>query len=138
MSRYISDSLRDLVARRANYACEYCCLPADKSFFAFHIDHIVSLKHGGKTEADNLAYACSICNVNKGADVATFLKDPRVPVRFYNPRLDTWSDHFTLDKTGLLNALTDIGVGTIKILDLNHPDSIIERRELIRLSLLTL
>lgn len=137
MSRYVPDVLRELVASRANYCCEYCCLPAERSFFSFHIDHIVSRKHGGETQADNLAYACSICNVNKGADVATFLGDHTTAVRFYNPRIDNWHDYFVLEPTGLLTALTDIGAGTSKVLDLNHPDSIIERRALIRLGLLT-
>jgi hypothetical protein len=49
MSRYISDILRDFVANRAEYKCEYCMVDAQNSFFAFHIDHIVSIKHGGKT-----------------------------------------------------------------------------------------
>lgn len=136
MSRYIPDALREFVAKRAYLCCEYCRLPADKSFFAFHIDHIVSLKHGGETEADNLAYACSICNVNKGSDVATFLGDRKTAVRFYNPRIDVWREHFYIETTGFLTAQSDIGAATIKVLDLNHPDSIIERRELIRLGLL--
>ncbi|MVM28598.1 HNH endonuclease [Spirosoma sp. HMF4905] len=136
MSRYIPEVLRDLVAQRAKFCCEYCCLPADRSFFAFHIDHVVSMKHGGETAADNLAFACSICNLNKGSDVATFLDDNDQSVRFYNPRRDLWREHFRAELTGLLIAKTDIGRATIKILNLNHPDSIIERRELIRLGLL--
>jgi len=138
MSQYIPAVLREFVASRANHCCEYCRLPAERSFFSFHIDHIVSRKHGGETQADNLAYACSICNVNKGSDVATFLTDRTVSVRFYNPRIDHWHDHFAIEQTGSLTARTDIGQGTINILDLNHPDSIIERRELIRLALLDL
>lgn len=136
MSRYIPDALRALVAQRANHRCEYCCLPADKSYFAFHIDHIVSLKHGGETEANNLAYTCAICNLNKGSDVATFLDDRKTAVRFYNPRIEQWREHFRIESTGLLSAQTDIAAATIKVLDLNHPDAIIERREMLRLGLL--
>ncbi len=88
MSRYIPAILRKLLANRANHCCEYCRLPAERSFFGFHIDHIVSLKYGGETQADNLAYACSICTVNKGSDVATFLDDRLTAVRFYNPRIE--------------------------------------------------
>lgn len=137
MSRYIPDVLRDLVARRAKFCCEYCRLPDDRSFFAFHIDHVISLKHGGNTSAESLAFACSICNLNKGSDVATFLDDIDQSIRFFNPRRDRWSEHFFAEATGLLLARTDIGRATIKILNLNHPDSIIERRELIRLGLLS-
>lgn len=132
MSRYISEILRDFVANRASFRCEYCKVDAQNSFFAFHIDHIVSIKHGGKTLSENLAYSCQICNLNKGSDIATFLEDTDNPIRFYNPRTDNWNEHFSIDETGLLEAITDVGAATIKILDLNHPESIIERQEMIR------
>ena len=132
MSRYIPDALRDLVANRAGFRCEYCRGYSSASFFSFHIDHIVSLKHGGETTADNLAYACPVCNVNKGPDVATFLDDITTPVRLFNPRIDRWNAHFIAEGTGLLTAQTDIGTATIKIMNLNHPDSIIERKEMIQ------
>jgi hypothetical protein len=135
MSRYIPDALRKIVAHRALHRCEYCRLLAEDAFFPFHVDHIVSLKHGGETIADNLAYACQICNWNKGPNVATFLKDLRMPIRFFNPRIDTWDEHFEIDNTGFISEKTEIGAATIKILDINQPDSIIERREMIRLNI---
>ena len=61
MSRYISEKLRLQVATRANFRCEYCLLWERFSFYTFHIDHIISLKHGGKTILRNLANACPIC-----------------------------------------------------------------------------
>jgi 5-methylcytosine-specific restriction endonuclease McrA len=83
MSEYISPALRKLVAVRANHQCEYCRLHEQFSFFHFHMDHIISLKHGGKTTAENLAFSCSICNEYKGSDIATFLEDPSNLVRFF-------------------------------------------------------
>lgn len=136
MSRYISDVLRDLVAKRADFRCEYCRLPDSRTYFTFHIDHILSVKHGGETVAENLAYSCPICNLNKGSDVATLLGRPPIAVRLFNPRTDNWSTHFTVEQSGFLVAETDIAAATIKVLQLNHPDSIIERREMLRLSLL--
>ncbi|MBL7798596.1 MAG: HNH endonuclease [Saprospiraceae bacterium] len=132
MSRYIPETVRLFVAERANYRCEYCRIPAADSFFPFHIDHIVSLKHGGSTEADNLAYCCQICNLNKGTDIATYLQNHSTPIRFFNPRTDAWADHFEIDETGAIYPRTSIAEATIKILDLNHPENIIERRELIK------
>lgn len=132
MSQYISHALRRLVAERANQRCEYCGLFALDSFFAFHIDHIISLKHGGATSEDNLAYACQICNLNKGTDIFTFLDDPALPVRFFNPRMDIWNAHFAADISGALLAKTSVGAATLKIFDLNHPESVIERREMVR------
>lgn len=83
----------------------------------------------------NLAYSCQICNLNKGSDVATFLSDIQTPIRFYNPRIDVWQEHFDVADTGLISPKSDIGEATIKIFNTNQPDSVIERREMIRLNL---
>jgi hypothetical protein len=73
MSSYISAALRRLVATRAEYLCEYCLIHEEDTFFGCEVDHIISEKHGGQTEADNLAYACAFCNRSKGSDsVSTF------------------------------------------------------------------
>ncbi|MFN3852510.1 MAG: HNH endonuclease [Spirosomataceae bacterium] len=136
MSRYISENLRNFVSKRANFCCEYCKVHSQFSFFSFHIDHIISIKHGGKTNKENLALTCPICNVNKGSDIATILENIESPVRFFNPRIDIWTNHFELDDSGVITSKTDIGAATIKILDLNHIDSIIERQELIRRGLI--
>ncbi len=134
MSRYISDSFRNTVVQRAQNRCEYCRLHAHNSFFTFHIDHIISLKHGGATVLENLAFACQICNLNKGTDIATILEGEKNPIRFFNPRTDIWEEHFLADNTGFLVAQSSLAEATIKVLDLNHPESIIERREMIRLN----
>ena len=135
MSRYISDKLRALVAHRAGFRCEYCRLLAEDAFFRFHIDHIVSVKHGGETVEENLAYACQICNWNKGSDIATFLSSRQTPIRFFNPRIDVWAEHFEIETTGFISEKTEIGAATIKIFDINQPDSIIERKAMIRLNI---
>ena len=132
MSRYIPPYLKELVINRANSRCEYCRISAIHSYFPFHIEHIISIKHGGKTLSENLAYACPICNLYKGTDIATILEGHEVPIRFFNPRTDNWHEHFEINATGFLSYKTPIGQGTIKILNLNHPESIIERREMIK------
>jgi len=136
MSRYVSEALRKLVTERAFSRCEYCKIHAENSFFTFHIEHIISLKHGGKTVSDNLAFSCPICNLNKGTDIATFIEDIKEVIRFFNPRNDNWDEHFEIEESGFIFHKTPIGASTIKILNLNHPDSIIERREMVRLKLL--
>jgi hypothetical protein len=136
MSRYISDLMRRKVAKRANFRCEYCLIPESRSFYTFHIDHIISRKHNGVTELNNLAYSCQICNLNKGTDIATFVHDLSKPIRFYNPRTDEWHQHFETDSSVLLIGKTEIALATIKILDLNHPDSIIERLEMLKIGLI--
>jgi len=134
MSRYISEDLRHSVSSRANERCEYCLMPEVHSFFSFHIDHIISIKHEGKTEADNLAYTCPYCNRNKGSDIASVLLPENMIVRLFNPRIDHWASHFRYEDASI-NPLTDIGRVTEKILDFNHPDRIAERQLLIELGL---
>ena len=131
MSRYVPEELRSEVAKRAAYRCEYCQAYERHSFLAFHIEHIISLKHGGSSTEDNLAYACSVCNFHKGTDIATFLPDQDVPTRFFHPRKDTWEEHFEVDSSGELVPKTDVAAATIKILQLNHPDSVIERKAML-------
>lgn len=63
---YVSDALRRFVIERARCACEYCLFPNAVSFYPHEVDHVVALKHQGKTTADNLAYACRRCNRFKG------------------------------------------------------------------------
>lgn len=131
MSQYIPESLRKLVIDRAQNRCEYCKIFAIYSYLSFHIEHIISVKHGGQSISNNLAYSCPICNLNKGSDIATILSSPITPVRFFNPRIDNWHTHFKIELSGLIFPLTEIGEATIKILDFNHPDSIIEREILL-------
>ena len=73
MREQVSKKVRQQVAGRADFRCEYCRIKEEDSFLSFQIDHIVSKKHGGGDEIENLAYACPHCNQNKGADLTTFI-----------------------------------------------------------------
>ena len=131
MSRKIPDDLRRTVAERAAFCCEYCRLPEKAAFFSFQIDHITSVRHKGTTELSNLAYACPICNRKKGTDLGTLIGTPPQLVRFFNPRLDKWVDHFSFENSGEIISKTDIGEATLKFLDFNYPDTVIERKKLL-------
>jgi hypothetical protein len=135
MSRYISEKIKNAVALRAKNRCEYCRIHSEFSYFPFHIEHIISLKHGGSNDLENLAYACQICNFSKGTDIATFIGLPTNIIRFYNPRIDIWTENFEIDSSGFIAPISQIGEATIKILELNHPESIIERKEMLRFGL---
>jgi hypothetical protein len=126
---YVSTTLRQQVVERANSLCEYCLIHEDDTYFGCQIDHIISEKHGGPTEADNLAYACSICNRNKGSDVGSLLWETGEFERFFNPRLDQWHGHFKLDDVTII-PLTNVGQVTARILDFNHVERLLERQEL--------
>lgn len=126
---YINAELRRLVVNRADSLCEYCFIP-DEDGLSFQIDHIISLKHGGSTTEDNLAYSCVFCNLNKGTDLGSIVWRTGELVRFFNPRRDFWGEHFRLDDNAI-QPLTDIGEVTARILDFNNDERILERQELI-------
>jgi hypothetical protein len=130
MSKHISDELRLLVASRAGNLCEYCLIHEDDTFFGCEVDHIVSLKHGGSTEADNLAFSCLICNRRKGTDLGSIIEPGGGIIRFFNPRRDSWKEHFQLDGV-LIRPLSEIGKATANIFGFNNPERIIERETLI-------
>jgi hypothetical protein len=135
MSRKIPENIRKAAAEHAGNRCEYCRLPAVDSFYGFQIDHVISRKHGGTTTLDNLACACPDCNRNKGTDLGTLLDTSAGLIRFFHPRQDDWNFHFEWDETGIIYARTDVGMATLKILQFNHPDRIIERKLLWQLGL---
>lgn len=136
MSQKISPSTKKAVILRANSRCEYCHIPDTDSYYGFEVDHIISRKHGGENHLDNLAYACPDCNRYKGSDLGTYLDNMFDFVRFFHPRLDDWSVHFELQDSGLIVGKTTIGNATIRILAINHPDRIIERKLLWKLGLI--
>ena len=127
MSRYIPQETRTQVAERAFFRCEYCLLPDDAGSFPFEVDHVIAIKHGGKSIFENLAYACPRCNRNKGTDLTTVLDDPETPIRIFNPRRDIWEEHFEVESGGIYPK-TLLGEATVKILNLNDPDRVIGRR----------
>ncbi|MEH2241938.1 HNH endonuclease [Nostoc sp.] len=129
MSRlYINAELRRLVADRAGYLCEYCLYP-ELEGLSCQVDHIISVKHGGATTADNLCYACIFCNLQKGTDLGSINWQTGELVRFFNPRRDFWGDHFRLDEAVIVHQ-TEIGEVTARILDFNGDERIVERQAL--------
>lgn len=130
MSQYIPDKLRSLVKERALSLCEYCLMHEDHLFFTFQVDHIIGIKHGGKTEAENLAYSCIRCNRNKGSDLSSVLLPDLQPIPFFNPRIHQWETHFELDGPEII-PLSKIGQVTDKIFQLNSLERVSEREVLI-------
>jgi HNH endonuclease len=130
-SRYINAELRELVAVRAGFICEYCLISEEDTYFGCQIEHIISLKHGGPSEAENLAYSCVFCNRYKGSDVASVSIETGELARFYNPRTDRWPEHFVIEET-FIKALTPIGKVTSRILQFNNEERLLERRVLQR------
>lgn len=126
---YIAAELRRLVIARSEGICEYCLIAEEDTFYGCEADHIISEKHGGSTDADNLAYACVCCNQAKGSDVGSIHWDSNTFVRFFHPRTDAWADHFKLVGSRI-EGLTPIGDVTVRILAFNTGERVLERKTL--------
>ena len=119
--------MRRLVAERAGHRCEYCLLHESDSYSPHQIDHIVSRKHGGSSESDNLCYACLRCNTWKGTDIGSIdLKSGRF-VRLFDPRRDRWANHFKFHGP-VIEPLSPEGFATARLLKLNIDKRVAERR----------
>lgn len=130
MSSYISASLRRQVYERAGGQCEYCLIPQVAVFVPHEIDHIIARKHGGQTEFDNLALACSICNKRKGSDLTSIDPDSGKITVLYHPRHHRWLDHFNFDQSQIIPK-TPIGRATAALLQFNQAERIAERKILL-------
>jgi hypothetical protein len=130
MTERVPDDLREFVRRRAGFRCEYCHLPEDNAGLPHEIEHIIASKHGGLTEADNLAWACGLCNRHKGSDIASIdYADRGQIVRLFHPRRDRWDEHFRFEG-GRIEPLTAEGRVTVFLLQLNKSKRIQVRRTL--------
>jgi hypothetical protein len=121
----IPGELRAEVVRRAKFRCEYCLLHESDAAFPHEIDHIISKQHGGATTADNLAYACMVCNRFKGSNIASVLSSGDL-VALFNPRQQPWNDHFRLDGA-VIEPLNAIGEVTARVLRLNAAERVVRR-----------
>ncbi|MCI0357550.1 MAG: HNH endonuclease [Planctomycetaceae bacterium] len=126
----MDDALRALVRGRANGRCEYCRFPEAASFLQFAVDHIIAEKHGGPTVEANLAWSCYYCNSYKGPNIAGWIAETDEVVRLFHPRRHTWEDHFEWQGCVLLPR-TLIGRVTVEVLEINQPDAIAVREELL-------
>ncbi|MEM6769012.1 MAG: HNH endonuclease signature motif containing protein [Bacteroidota bacterium] len=128
---YIPVILRRQITEAADNCCEYCRVPRAVAFASYHIDHIISEKQGGKTVFSNLALACRLCNLSKGSSIAAYHEYKEALIRLYNPRKDRWTAHFYFRSSGMIVPRTEIGQGTIKVLNLNDLNRVDVRRVLI-------
>ena len=115
----VSAALRREVRERAGKRCEYCLLAESQSFLPHEPDHLIALKHGGKTVSANLALACFDCNRFKGSDIASLDVVTAEVVSLFNPRTQQWADHFFLHTDGRIVPLTAVGRVTESLLRFN-------------------
>lgn len=126
---YMPDRLRTIVIDRAGGCYEYCRVSQASSDVAFHIEHIIAVSHGGKTEADNLALSCLRCNLYKGTNIAAADPLTHEPTFLFHPRRHRWKQHFNLSGP-VIEARSPEGRTTVFVLRLNDQERI-EHRELL-------
>jgi len=120
------------VRQRAGDACEYCRMPQGARRLRFPIDHIIARQHRGKTSFDNLALSCGRCNRHKGPNLYGIDPVSDRTARLYHPRNDSWDAHFQWEGAFIV-GVTEIGRATIEVLQMNHPEDVAVRIELIEI-----
>ncbi len=124
------------VSSRAGHICEYCHAPEAVFNLPFEVEHIFPLSRGGDNNENNLALSCRSCNLYKSDSVTGVDEDTQIEVRIFNPRKDTWTENFALDrKTGKITGLTAIGKATISRLRMNSSAQLIARISWLKLGL---
>jgi len=128
-----NDLVREAIWRRAANACEYCLLPINSRF---HVEHIIPPNRWpdyiqghlrdvqpipgrrGLHHLNNLAWSCAFCNGAKGPQITYPLGQQQV--RLFDPRYDSWPDHFVFMHHYLFIAgTTTIGRATVAAMGLN-------------------
>ncbi len=124
----ISEKLRQQVIVQADYRCEYCKTSSRLTGIPLVMEHILPRSLGGMDDRENLAASCYRCNEFKGAK--THAVDPETGqlVTLFNPRSQTWTDHFTWVNGGThIAGMTPTAQATVRALRLNN-ENIIEAR----------
>lgn len=130
----LPSKLKQQVIERANGCCEYCRIGQNDQLLPFHVDHIISQKHRGTDELDNLCLACYRCNAYKGSDIAVFDPQTETITQLFHPRKQKWDDHFRILDNGEITGLTPEGRGTVFLLRMNDQNRIQTRFESILLN----
>ena len=104
--------------------------PQEDTPFSHQVDHLIPLKHSGQTVSVNLARVCLDCNRYKGSNLAAIDPVEGNIVPLFNPRMQTWNEHFVLDGVRIV-GLTPTGRATISLLRLNDPARLLQRQALI-------
>jgi hypothetical protein len=108
------------VRERAKSRCEYCRAPEIITGGSFEVDLIVPQASSGGDEPENLALCCKSCNIRKGDHISGIDPESREETLLFNPRQDTWNEHFDFDAGRfLLLGRTPRGRATIDQLRMN-------------------
>jgi HNH endonuclease len=128
-SDYIPQALDRAVRERAGDRCEYCRLAQAGQEATFHVDHVHPRRLGGATTIENLALACVSCSLRKGGAIEAVDPETDQTTSLFNPRSQSWSDHFASHDDGRIVARTASGRATEARLRFNRVVAVAIRRE---------
>ena len=113
----------------ARNRCGYCLSPQHLVMARLEIEHIVPLTKGGSDDDTNLWLACPLCNSHKSDKTEAVDPLTGVTVALFNPRTQSWRDHFTWADDGIrISGTTPIGRATVAALHLSDdPDALTVR-----------
>jgi len=125
----IPAAVRRRVAEVALHRCGYCQTSRFVVGPLLEIDHILPESRGGTSDESNLWLSCPLCNGAKSDRVDALDPETGVVVALFNPRIDTWSEHFSWSDNGVrIVGRTSIGRATVAALRMNDPDMLAARR----------
>lgn len=120
----ISDTaIRNEVRQRAEFKCEFCSISETDSGGELSIDHFRPKSKGGNDNLNNLIYCCIRCNQYK-LDYWPIVPDDS---KLWNPRIESFGEHFLKLDDGTLYPLTSAGAFTLNRLRLNRPPLVSNR-----------
>jgi len=111
---------RRRIAEEAQYRCGYCQTQEVVSGIPLTIEHITPKAKGGSDDNENVWLSCRLCNEKKGILLEALDPNTGETVPLFNPRTQTWSDHFAWSEDGSrILPKTAIGRATVDVLSLN-------------------
>ncbi len=126
----VSPQQRQHIRELAGDCCEYCRVAESDRLAKFQIDHVIPVKHGGSDDIDNLCLACLKCNGFKGPNVAALDPTTGEATKLYDPRKQTWIDHFQINSDATLSGVSPEGRATIAVLRINEESRVKHRQML--------
>jgi hypothetical protein len=128
MTSVIPEVVYERLRNQAGPRCGYCRTSSKITGQPLTVEHIIPLARGGLSDEDNLWLSCRRCNEYKGPQVEAVDPETGDSVLLFNPRRQSWREHFTWSSDGtLIVGLTSCGRATVSALKLNNPDIVAAR-----------
>src|SRR5437870_12114424 len=115
--RTVSVAMGHRVRQQARHRCGYYLCSEILLGMPMEFDHLIPQAAGGTIREENLWLACRRCNAFKGKQTHVHDLDSAEWVALFNPRQQTWIDHFAWSEDGAeIIAKTPCGRATVAAL----------------------